>query len=113
MLLSCGAHKHVAELMRQWSNVDSNVEHKHKLVACGCILNICADNGKFMYSNCNLSAFSDVFEMFPVLLTEALSKSISDLGVIETLAALCKDTADDGVVDMALKALAAITDSCK
>ena len=53
------------------------------------------------------------FEMFPVLLTEALSKSISDLGVIETLAALCKDTADDGVVDMALKALAAITDSCK
>ena len=52
-------------------------------------------------------------EMFPVVLTETLSKNISDLGVIETLAALCKDTADDGVVDMALKALAAITDSCK
>lgn len=52
-------------------------------------------------------------EMFPVLLTEALSKNISELGLIETLAALCKDTVDDGLVDMALKALAAITDSCK
>ena len=52
-------------------------------------------------------------EMFPVVLTETLSKNISDLGVIETLSARCKDTADDGVVDMALKALAAITDSCK
>lgn len=46
LLLSCGAHKHVAELVKQWSDVNSKVEHKHNLVAGGCLLNMCADNGK-------------------------------------------------------------------
>lgn len=48
-----------------------------------------------------------------MLIAETLSKEVSDLGVIETLVAHCKDATDDGLVDMALKALAAITDSCK
>lgn len=49
----------------------------------------------------------------PWIFAEALSKEVSDLGVIEALVALCKDAADDGLVDMALKAVSAINDSCK
>lgn len=48
-----------------------------------------------------------------MLITEAVSKDVTDMGVIQTLVALCKDSMDDGQVEMALKALAAITDSCK
>lgn len=111
LLLSCGAHKHAAELVRQWSDGNSQVERKHRLVACGCTLNMCADNGIYMCLQYIL--LCGVCWNVLVLITETLSKEVSDLGVIETLVALCKDATDDGLVDMALKALAAITDSCK